>query len=145
MKFDVIMSPRSVCLSVPAAIGAQLPWAIGTLAACSLAVCGLRTRPRTDVDPPQVELPSAGGISSRRLRGDNLFAVCLLICTARILRGAGSMRLSDVRPSICLSVCLSQHGPTAANLQALFQSSDTSLQLHRYPKPHEGNIYWQTR
>jgi len=36
-------------------------------------VCGLRTRPRTDVDPPRVELPSAGGISSRRLRGDNLF------------------------------------------------------------------------
>jgi len=28
--------------------------------------CGLRTRPRTDVDPPRVELPSAGGISSRR-------------------------------------------------------------------------------
>jgi len=35
-------------------------------------VCGLRTRPRTDVDPPRVELPSAGGISSRRPRGDNL-------------------------------------------------------------------------
>jgi len=30
-------------------------------AACSLATCGLRTRPRTDVDPPRVELPSAGG------------------------------------------------------------------------------------
>jgi len=27
---------------------------------------GLRTRPRTDVDPPRVELPSAGRISSRR-------------------------------------------------------------------------------
>ena len=40
---------------------AQLPWAIGTLAACSLAMCGLRTRPRTDVDPPRVELPSAAG------------------------------------------------------------------------------------
>ena len=23
-------------------------------------MCGLRTRPRTDVDPPRVELPSAG-------------------------------------------------------------------------------------
>ena len=34
---------------------------------------GLRTRSRTDVDPPRVELPSAGGISSRRPRGDNLF------------------------------------------------------------------------
>jgi len=50
--------------------------ATGTLAACSLAMCGLRTRPRTDVDPPRVELPSAGGgISSRRTPGgDNLFA-----------------------------------------------------------------------
>ena len=26
-----------------------------------LAMCGERTRPRTDVDPPRVELPSAGG------------------------------------------------------------------------------------
>ena len=26
-----------------------------------LAMCGVRTRPRTDVDPPRVELPSAGG------------------------------------------------------------------------------------
>ena len=41
---------------------AQLPYAIDTLAAYSLAMCGLRTRPRTDVDPPRVELPSAGGI-----------------------------------------------------------------------------------
>jgi len=38
-------------------------------------ICGLRTRPQTDVDPLPVELPSAGGggISSRRPRGDNLF------------------------------------------------------------------------
>jgi len=48
-----------VRLSVPA-LGAQLPYAIGTLAACSSAVRGVRTRPRTDVDPPRVELPSAG-------------------------------------------------------------------------------------
>ena len=33
------------------------------LASCSLAMCGLRTRPRTDGDPPRVGLPSAGGIS----------------------------------------------------------------------------------
>jgi len=58
----------SVC---PSCLGAQLPYAIGTLAACSLAMCGLRTCSRTDVDPPRVEprveLPSAGrGISYRR-------------------------------------------------------------------------------
>jgi len=44
---------------------AQLPEvricpAIGTLATCSLAMCRLQARPRTDVDPPRVELPSAG-------------------------------------------------------------------------------------
>ena len=33
---------------------------LGTLAACSLAICGLRTRPRTKVDQLRVELPSAG-------------------------------------------------------------------------------------
>ena len=35
-------------------------------------MCVLRIRPRTDVDPPRVELPSVRGISSRRPRGDNL-------------------------------------------------------------------------
>ena len=32
-------------------------------------MCGLWTRPWMEVDPPRVELPSAGGISSRRPRG----------------------------------------------------------------------------
>jgi len=53
---------------------------------------GLRTRPRTDVDPPRfldpwlatkryatVELPSAGGISSRRPQGDNLLLLLMLL------------------------------------------------------------------
>jgi len=61
----------SIRMSIPA-LGVQLPWAIGTLAACSLATCGLRIRPRTDVDPPRVELPRAEGISSCRPRCDNL-------------------------------------------------------------------------
>jgi len=52
---------------------AQLSQAMGTLVACSVAMCGLWTRPRTNVDPPRVKLPSAGGISSRRSRGDNLY------------------------------------------------------------------------
>ena len=64
----------SVCLSHgAAAIGAQLPWAIGTLAACSLAMCILRARPRTDVDPPRVEPPSAGAYRLTAPGGDNLF------------------------------------------------------------------------
>jgi len=72
-------APLSVCLSHgAAALGAQLPYAMGTLAARQLnhrrssEMCGLRTRPRTDVDPPRVELPLVEGISSRRPRGDKL-------------------------------------------------------------------------
>ena len=64
----------TVCLSVCLSRGAAA-------LDCRLAGCrqlshsrppemrGLRTRPRTDVDPPRVELPSAGVLSSRR---DNL-------------------------------------------------------------------------
>ena len=65
----------SVCLSHGAdALGAQLLQATDTLAACSLAMCGLRTRPRTDVDPPRVELPSAGAYRLAAPRGDDLLA-----------------------------------------------------------------------
>jgi len=66
----VVLSHTTICLSVCPM--AQLPQAIDTLAACSLAMSGRRTRPLTDVDPLRVELPSAGGISSRRPRGDIL-------------------------------------------------------------------------
>jgi len=45
----------SVCLSVCLSHGAA---ALGYRHA--IAMGGLRTRPRTDVDPPRVELPSAG-------------------------------------------------------------------------------------
>jgi len=62
----------SVC---PRALGTHLSEAIGTLAACSLTMCGLRTRPRTDVGPPRVKLPSAAGghTSCRRPGSNNLF------------------------------------------------------------------------
>jgi len=66
----VVLSHTTICLSVCPM--AQLPQAIDTLAACSLAMSGRRTRPLTDVDPLRVELPSAGDISSRRPRGDIL-------------------------------------------------------------------------
>ena len=74
----------SVCLSVRLSV----PWrscprraaALGYMHAGCLQLshcrppemCVLRIRPRTDVDPPRVELPSVKGISSRRPRGDNL-------------------------------------------------------------------------
>jgi len=52
--------PRSVRLSVPwRSCPRRAAAAIGTQAACSSATRGLRTRPRTDVDRPQVEVPSA--------------------------------------------------------------------------------------
>jgi len=68
MMMMMMMIRPSVCLSVcmshgAAALGAQLLYAIGTLlpaAGRPPQMCGLRTRPRTDVDPPRVELPSAG-------------------------------------------------------------------------------------
>jgi len=54
-------------------------------------MCRLRTRPRTDVDPPRVELPSAGDISSRRSSGAipclpldawqcDSWCVCVCVC-----------------------------------------------------------------
>ena len=46
----------SVCLSQPRPQACWLP-----AAGRPPDMCGLRTRPRTDVDPPRVELPSAGG------------------------------------------------------------------------------------
>ena len=51
--------------------------------------CRLRTRPRTDVDPPRIELPSAAGegISSRRSRGDNL------LCTHELIGFLDALRL----------------------------------------------------
>ena len=76
----MMMISRSVRLCPSVCPMAQLSYAVGTLAAGSLAMCGLRTRPRTDVDPSRVELPTARGISSRRPRGDNLFYRGLLIC-----------------------------------------------------------------
>ena len=60
-------------------------------------MCGLWTGPRTDVDPPRVELPSAGRISSRR-RGDSLL---LRVWRAR----AEAVRLRFVRLSVRASVC----------------------------------------
>jgi len=75
----LIMPPSvhpSVCLSHGAAA-----YATGTLAGClqhshrrPSELCGLRTRPRTDVDPPRFLARTAigGGISSRSPRGDIL-------------------------------------------------------------------------
>jgi len=47
----MMMISRSVRLCPSVCPMAQLSYAVGTLAAGSLAMCGLRTRPRTDVDP----------------------------------------------------------------------------------------------
>ena len=48
------------------------------LAVCSLAICGLQTCPRTDEDPPRVELPSAGAyrLAAPAGAGDNLLRMC---------------------------------------------------------------------
>jgi len=57
-----------------------------------LEMCGLRTRPRTDVDPPRRLPPSnchrRGGISSRRFQGDTLLVVMPHRSTARAVLDA---------------------------------------------------------
>jgi len=65
-------------------------------------MCGLRTRPRTDVDPPRVGLPSAAGISSRRPRGDNLFST--LTDFVRLARRCAADTALAVARCLCLSV-----------------------------------------
>jgi len=61
-------------------------------------MCGLRTRPRTDVDPPRVELPSAAGgyrlgaagamtcLTAGTYEGDNLGRVVAGCQSAMTLR-----------------------------------------------------------
>jgi len=68
-------------------------------------MCGLRTRPRTDVDPPRVELPSADDISSRRPRNDNWLLLLLLLLLLNYYeinagvagRSAAALRVLDGR------------------------------------------------
>ena len=72
-------------------------------------MCGLRTRSRTHVDPPPVELPSAAGalLSSCGPRGDNV-----LTLHGRMVCGKHSP--NDMYPGIRSSVCLSRRSTAAA-------------------------------
>jgi len=64
-------------------------------------MCGLRTRPRTDVDPPRVELPSAGEYRLAAAPPGGAIVRCLVIpAKARDYVFAG------VGLSVCLFVCL---------------------------------------
>ena len=48
-------------------------------------MCGLLTRPRTDVDPPRSSRTAfGGGMSSRRPRGDNLYLGIITLNCARV-------------------------------------------------------------
>ena len=85
-----------------------------TLAACSLAMCGLRTRPRTDVDPPRVELPSWGGISSRRPRGDTLFR-----CAVNLLPVIQQIHNESKYRSLTVWICSEGSDWTELNYKAL--------------------------
>ena len=91
-----------VCLSHGAA-----DEAIGTLAACSLAtarrppqMCGLRTRLRTDVDPPRFLLPSyCHRRGAYRLAAPGRYLVSFPVVMRSIAISVG------VHVSVCLSVC----------------------------------------
>ena len=68
----------SVCLSVPchSCLGYRHAGCLQLSHRQPPEICGLWTRPRMDVDPPQFLPPSnaiSGGVSSRSPRGDNLF------------------------------------------------------------------------
>ena len=74
---------RSVRLSVPwrSCLGCRHAGCLQISHRRLPKICGLRTRPRTDVDPPRFFLRPSNchrrrGISSRRLRGDTLFRRC---------------------------------------------------------------------
>ena len=108
-------------LSVPA-LGAQLPQATDTLATCGLAMCGRRTRPRTDVDQQRVELPSPGGISSRRPRGDNLFTSYRTHLNELTKLDARQSRTS-AHPAAPLAACVQRHTHFLAYANASYRMS----------------------
>jgi len=82
-------------------------------------MCGLRTRPRTDVNPPRVELHRQGGISSR---SDNLLlllsvcfseyaglhdtsAVCQFTNSSQFLRSSAAVGFNDSVSGMLNVVC----------------------------------------
>ena len=84
-------------------------------------MCGQPTRPRTDVDPPRVELPSTGGISSRRHRGDNMlvFVFLSLFCLRLHALDLLSCLFLSARkhPISCRIVVFGGHrGPNSQNI-----------------------------
>jgi len=82
----------SVCLSAPGCSSPRRAAALGCRHSGCLQlshrrppeVCGLRTHPRTGVDPPRVELPSMGGISSRRPRCQITLTTCYCQCRCSV-------------------------------------------------------------
>ena len=89
---DTAIRP-SVCL-VP-----RRAAALGYRHAGCLQLTLRRTRPRTDVDPPRVDLPSARGISSRRPRGDTLLSLCVKHLAKRLMT-----YIRPARATLCCSL-----------------------------------------
>ena len=116
----------SVCLSQPrlklAGCVAQLPGLSARwlpAAGRTPQMCGLRTRLRTDVD-----LPSTGGISSRRHRGDNMLVFVFLSLSCLRLHALDLLSClflsARKHPISCRIVVFGGHrGP---NLQNIFRA-----------------------
>ena len=79
-----VLSNTAICLSVflshgAAALGYRHVGCLQLSHRRPSEMCGLRTRPPTDVDPPRVELPSAAGGGAYRLAAPGGAIPCLII------------------------------------------------------------------
>ena len=113
----------SVCLSQPRLQARWLP-----AAGRPPEMCGLRTRPRTDVDPPRVELPSTAGGGHIVSAGDNL--LLLLLCNSHCTessgaaRGEGGASKGWTSQNYVICVCFHCHGTSSYH-------TTNALQGHR--------------
>jgi len=84
-------------------------------------MCGLRTRPSTDVDPPRVELPSAGAFRLAARGGDTLFVLGLRsLCAlygSLVPRERSSLLRAARRHSVARETTRSARGCDASSRQ----------------------------
>ena len=108
-------------------------------------MCGLRTRPRTDVDPPRVKLPSAGRGAYRLAAPGAMSCYCLLAacmwsrrCTGHVVRRWSRMHVtSSTRSSRTTRHCPSRPSTTTSSpgLERYQVANSTCPDPTRQPLP----------